>query len=639
MSAQSKTPEPDLSGQTLDRYHLLRRLGIGGMGAVYEAEHTRLRKRFAVKLLRYEFAQDETFRKRFLREARAASAISHPNVVSISDFGETPDDHVFFVMDLLAGRDLQELLDAETKLPWPRAREILLQVTSALQAAHMQDIIHRDIKPSNVFLADIPGKADEDVVKVLDFGIAKLSGNMGAATVKLTSTDEIFGTVAYMAPEMAMGINDDRRSDIYAVGVMMYRMLTGELPFTQGNAFQILSQHINAPVPAPRAKDPSIPADVEAILLKALAKDPNDRLASMEDFGRALRRGSLDAMEALVGMPAALLVGQPKLSPGSASTSIDKTTPLPSRGVPGVPQQPTEVSSPIVLQASDSLAAPLGEAPTEVSTPIAVGPSDSLAAPVSSALTAVSTPISTTASRSVAQPASNPAATLDSSRLASNGEIEAQDRKRSSLWFAIPVAVAVLAAGLTFLVLDSRESETTPGTQEASLSPPPASEPSPSPTPSMGGEPTRKAEPSAAPMEPQPEPGEQEQVPAGSDPRTDEAPEPPVDPPTAADPPVETTPEPADAKQPKRSGPPKPKPKPKSDQDVANALKAKILSKCKAKGDTKVKVEGVISSSGTVSPYITPATELGACAKKIVSAAKFDAAGGVRPMPRFSVEL
>ena len=366
MSADPKTPEPDLSGQTLDRYHLLRRLGVGGMGAVYEAEHTRLRKRFAVKLLRYEFAQNDTFRKRFLREARAASAITHPNVVAISDFGETPDDHVFFVMELLAGRDLQALLDTEPRLPWPRVREILLQVTSALEAAHLQDIIHRDIKPSNVFLADVPGKGDEDFVKVLDFGIAKLSGNLGEGTAKLTSTDEIFGTVAYMAPEMAMGTNDDRRSDIYAVGVMMYRMLTGGLPFTQGTAFQILSQHIHALVPPPRAKEPSIPEEVEAILLRALAKSPDDRFASMDAFGRALRRGSLDSTEALVGMRTSLLSGQPKLSAsqGSGSGSIDHTTPLPASGAPVVLQQGRVVSSPIAVGVGDSSAAPTRELPT-----------------------------------------------------------------------------------------------------------------------------------------------------------------------------------------------------------------------------------------------------------------------------------
>ena len=288
----SPNAEPDLSGYTLDRYLLRRRLGVGGMGAVYEAEHTLLRKRFAMKLLRHELACNDIHRRRFLREARAASAITNPNVVTISDFGETHQGHVYFVMELLQGHDLADLLQRESKLEWTRARDILLQVASALEAAHAQGIVHRDIKPSNVFLTNtlLPGKSE--IVKVLDFGIAKWTNVTGEPTAKLTSTDEIFGTVSYMAPEMAMGNNADHRSDIYALGVMMYRMLTGELPFTEGNAFQILSQHINAAVPPPRDKDPCLTVGVEAIILKALEKDPDLRFQSMEEVVGALTRGA-----------------------------------------------------------------------------------------------------------------------------------------------------------------------------------------------------------------------------------------------------------------------------------------------------------------------------------------------------------
>ena len=290
--------EPDFSGQTLDRYTLLRRLGMGGMGAVYDAEHTRLRKRVAVKILRNEFARNEVHRKRFLREARAASSVIHPHVVAISDFGETLDGHVFFVMELLEGNDLSDLLEAKQKLEAGSVRRILLQVTSALETAHHQGVIHRDIKPSNVFLTNVLGQKDKDLVKVLDFGIAKLSNDAGGITSKLTSTDEIFGTVGYMAPEMAKGVTDDHRSDIYAVGIMMYRMLTGVLPFHQGNAFQILSQHISSPVPPPRDKDPSISAGMAAIITKALRKDPQDRFQSMREFGEALELSELPTVGA-----------------------------------------------------------------------------------------------------------------------------------------------------------------------------------------------------------------------------------------------------------------------------------------------------------------------------------------------------
>ena len=619
MSADAKTPEPDLSGQTLDRYLLLRQLGVGGMGAVYQAEHTRLRKRFAVKLLRYEYAQNETFRKRFLREARAASAISHPNVVAISDFGETTDDHVFFVMELLGGRDLQALLDEEKKLPWPRTREILLQVTSALHAAHLQDIIHRDIKPSNVFLADVPGKQDEDFVKVLDFGIAKLSGSLGEATAKLTSTDEIFGTVAYMAPEMAMGTNDDRRSDVYAVGVMMYRMLTGELPYSQGNAFQILSQHIHAPVPPPRAKEPSISEEVEAILLRALAKSPDDRFASMEEMGRALRRGSLEATEGLVGVRTAMLVGQPKLPAGPDTGSIDRTTPLPAQGAPVVPHEATVVSSPIPVAPSDSAAAPVVPVPAAPSSPNAAYTPGSAAFDSSR----VTTPAGSMPPPAITGP-------------------QATTRKRSPLWVAIPVlVVAGLAAGITMLVLDSREGAAEPGTLEASATPPRASEPTAGPTARMDVK-AADAEQPPAPTPVEPQPAEPEQPPAGAEPIKEASP-PAVEPepPAAPQDAVRDASETKQATTPKPTKRPTSKPsKPKTDHEIVAALKAKLADKCKDAGTTKVRIEGVISSSGTVgSLLITPPDGLGACAKKIVSAAKFDASAGTRPMPRFSVEL
>lgn len=635
MSADPKTNEPDLSGQTLDRYHLLRQLGVGGMGAVYEAEHTRLRKRFAVKLLRYEYAQNDLFRKRFLREARAASAISHPNVVAISDFGETDDGHVFFVMELLGGRDLQALLEAEKKLPWPRAREILLQVASALQAAHLQDIIHRDMKPSNVFLADVPGKRDEDYVKVLDFGIAKISGNLGEATAKLTSTDEIFGTVAYMAPEMAMGTNDDRRSDVYAVGVMMYRMLTGELPFTQGTAFQILSQHIHAPIPPPRSKEPSIPAEVEAILLKAMAKSADDRFASMEELGRALRRGSLEATEALVGPHTTSLTGEPKLPSGPRTGSIDKTTPLPSLGAPMGSYEPT-ASQPIAVAGSDSAAAPIGHVPTGPSQPIAVAGAGPVGVPHA---------VPMASSYPIAVQGSGPAAMYDASR-PSSGRVSPPPRKGSLAWLAIPVlAMVVLAAGIAFYVLDSKRGE-----EQASVD---ASVEAPKPPETVVG-PQADADANATPeskatalVDPPPQPSE-------PSPTTDA--KPPADPaanPETAEPTADAEmPTPPDAPPAETADPePKPKPtkrpptttskpKPKTDQEVVASLKSKIVAKCKTTGGTKVKIEGIISSNGTASSLITPPDGVGACAKKIVSAAKFDPTKGTRPLPRgFSVEL
>lgn len=295
MNATNPNDEPDLSGQIFDRYRLIRLLGIGGMGAVYEAEHTTLEKRVAVKLLRQQFTMQEVARKRFLREAKAATRVKHPNVVDISDFGQTPEGRVYFVMEMLAGRDLREVLDHEPRLPWPRVQNIMIQTVSALEAAHTSGIVHRDMKPSNCFLVDAPGLDGQDFIKVLDFGIAKYSGNIGEETQGLTSTDEIFGTVGYMAPEMAMGTTTEPRSDIYALGVMMYQMLVGDMPFKGNTAFQILAKHVSEPPPRPRDAMPSIPEGVEAIILKAMAKDLDARFATMKDFRDALRQGGLVA--------------------------------------------------------------------------------------------------------------------------------------------------------------------------------------------------------------------------------------------------------------------------------------------------------------------------------------------------------
>jgi len=327
----SDSPEldaADLAGQTLDRYALLERIGAGGMGAVYEAEHTHLRKRVAVKLLRSDLAEDPAFRRRFLREARAASAVDHPNVVAISDFGETDEGHVFLVMERLAGRDLRQLLETEQSLPWSRTRNILLQVTAALQAAHERDIVHRDVKPSNVFLVDRPGEPDEDVVKVLDFGIAKLMGHGDESSAELTAPKQVVGTVGYISPEMAMGVKDEPRSDVYAVGVMMFRMLTGALPYREGNALAILAQHIHAPIPSARDVESTVPEVAEAIIERAMAKEPDERFASMAELRVALASTDVD------GGTAERTEALPAMGIGEASDGVVERTDVVELGAP-----------------------------------------------------------------------------------------------------------------------------------------------------------------------------------------------------------------------------------------------------------------------------------------------------------------
>ena len=277
----------DLTGVVLDgRYRLVQRIGQGGMGQVYEGMHDTLDRKVAVKVLLPRYAHDERFRERFLREARAASKVRHPNVVQILDFGDTPNGSVYFVMEFLEGQDLRSLLHYDGPLPWPRAQHLLRQITAALTDAHDKKIIHRDLKPANFYVLEERGVSD--FIKVLDFGIAKIATAAGDDSAQsLTGTGQVFGTAKYMAPEQAFGSSDDPRVDVYSVGVVAYEILTGTIPFDGATAFEILTRHVNeAPKPL-REHVPSIPADVEAVVLRAMAKKPEERFATMEQLHRA----------------------------------------------------------------------------------------------------------------------------------------------------------------------------------------------------------------------------------------------------------------------------------------------------------------------------------------------------------------
>lgn len=282
----------DLSGITLDgRYTLIRRLGEGAMGQVYDAHHAALDRRVAVKVLHRWLAEEGRYRQRFVREARAASRIKHPSVVEILDFGTTPNDSVYLVMEFLEGRDLKAVLKAEGPLPWPRARHFLLQAVSALAEAHRQEVIHRDVKPANCFVCDSEEPALPERMKLLDFGIAKLDEDPGVSDFgrkRITQTGELVGTLAYMAPEFAEGLPASMSSDMYSLGIMAYELLTGEVPFRGRNEFQVLARHLSEPPVRPRVKVPTIPAAVETMVLRLLAKKPADRYESMAEVERLM---------------------------------------------------------------------------------------------------------------------------------------------------------------------------------------------------------------------------------------------------------------------------------------------------------------------------------------------------------------
>lgn len=301
MSEGERNHDP-LIGATLGGlYHVERLIGVGGMGRVYEATHTHLGKAFAVKVLPEGRADKPDATERFLREAKSATKIDHDHIVKIVNFDSDDEHRLFIVMELLEGENLADRLDRGA-LPVGEAIEIARQTGEALQAAHDAGIVHRDLKPENIFITQKNGK---DFVKVLDFGISKIK-NPEHGDPKLTATDQIVGTPLYISPELARGIATiDHRTDIYALGVIMYEMLTGTPPFTGQNHFQLLYKHGNeAPdPPSQRSKKANIPAHVESAVLCALEKDPDDRFDSMSGFCAALEGPTVPRRARTLGVP------------------------------------------------------------------------------------------------------------------------------------------------------------------------------------------------------------------------------------------------------------------------------------------------------------------------------------------------
>lgn len=283
------TDPDDLCGSVLaGRYRLLRILGRGGMGYVYLAEHTTIGRRLAVKVLGTQLAREQEFRERFLREARAVSALAHENVVQVTDYGETPNDSVFLAMELLEGEELSETIARDGPLPWLRAKRIILQVCRALHAAHQAGIVHRDVKPENCFR--VKRGANRDFVKVLDFGLAKAIGDEHKPEESLTRRGTVFGTPEYMSPEQARGRPVDARSDVYSTGILLYELVTGTLPFMGEHFMDVLTKHCTEEPTPPRVANPGADAsdELEAVILRCLRKEADARFASIQALGEAL---------------------------------------------------------------------------------------------------------------------------------------------------------------------------------------------------------------------------------------------------------------------------------------------------------------------------------------------------------------
>jgi serine/threonine protein kinase len=291
-------------GTTFDhRYKIEELLGEGGMGFVYRARHKVIGKKVAIKVLRADLARDREITERFKQEAQAASSIGNAHIIDISDFGDLPDGSTYFVMEFLDGRSLASLIDSKVHLTVERICAITAQIADGLFAAHAGGIVHRDLKPDNIFL--VPRGSDKDFVKILDFGIAKVTNDAGS---KLTKAGAVFGTPHYMSPEQAAGAPIDHRTDIYSLGVIMYEMTSGQLPFNADNFMGILTQHMyKAPVPiralVPLADRPAIecPPTLEAVVLKCMSKKPEQRYQSMEELRDDLEKVRAGGVPGAVG--------------------------------------------------------------------------------------------------------------------------------------------------------------------------------------------------------------------------------------------------------------------------------------------------------------------------------------------------
>jgi serine/threonine protein kinase len=273
------------TGRTIGSYRIVSKIGTGGMGAVYLAEHpVLLGKRVALKIIHHDLISNGEIVARFIQEAQAVNRIGHDNIVEIHDFGVTDDGDQFYIMEYLEGRTLATLMASEPLLEVARAKRIAAQLAAALAAAHAAGVIHRDLKPDNIML--IARRGDADFVKVLDFGLAKL---FASESMVQTAAGVLLGTPQYMSPEACEGRRAvDHRTDIYAVGVLLYQMVTAQLPFDGDSMGDVLIKQMSLPPPAPRAANPSLPASLEQIILRCLAKQPELRYQSMNELRDAL---------------------------------------------------------------------------------------------------------------------------------------------------------------------------------------------------------------------------------------------------------------------------------------------------------------------------------------------------------------
>ena len=327
---------PDLVGREVaGRYRVLAKLGEGGMGAVYRGEQLSLKRKVAIKVLRPELSRDPGLVRRFNAEAELAARLSHPNTVNIYDFGQDADGALFIAMEFLEGRSLRDVMTHEGPLPPARAVVVAQQIAASLADAHAHGIVHRDLKPDNVMLTE-RGK-DRDVVRVLDFGIAKLRDDDRQTVNAMTRAGDLIGTPQYMAPEQIRGEQVDGRTDVYALGAMLYEMVTGRLPFEGPTVMAILSRHLTDTPEPPMARRPDLglPPALDHLIMAALAKDPAHRQPTMERLGEDLAALAVQLGAARsAAMPASVPLSAPPFAPPGPPPGPPPPGPAPTGPAP-----------------------------------------------------------------------------------------------------------------------------------------------------------------------------------------------------------------------------------------------------------------------------------------------------------------
>ncbi len=295
-----------------ERYHVLSHLARGGMADVYQGRDTLLNRTVAIKVLHSQFSADEAFVKRFRREAQAAANLTHPSIVGIYDWGQAQGTY-FIVMELVDGRSLRDVLKSEGALLPRRATEIAAETAAALSIAHQGGLVHRDVKPGNILLSK------DGSVKVTDFGIARAFDD----SAELTRTGAVIGTATYFSPEQAQGATADERSDVYALGVVLYEMLTGRPPFLGDSPMAVAFQHVSTEAPAPSTLNPDVAEDLDRVVAKALRKDPEARYQTAEEMRQ-------DLLSVLAGAPVAVSASPLVMAAGADSTRVMQTMPPPT---------------------------------------------------------------------------------------------------------------------------------------------------------------------------------------------------------------------------------------------------------------------------------------------------------------------